>query len=455
MSSVTLSNIDPLQRQSSIQGTVASPLQTLSRPSRTPSTADQFNLSSVDNVSPLSYPKSKINILVCEKVHELGLAEFYREGFNVIDANKYNQQQLIEAIATAHAVCVRSRTKLTADVLRHGKKLLAVGCFCIGTDQTDLVQATSQGTVVFNSPYANTRSVAELVLCELICLSRQIFDRSYELHHLSKWNKVSNNCFEVRGKVLGIVGYGHVGSQLSVLAESLGMHVLFYDIVPKLSLGNAIPCNTLDELLQKSDFVSLHVPATPETENLMGEKQIQTMKKGSYLLNASRGKVVDVKAASAALHSKHLHGAAFDVYPYEPTGANEAFKSDLQQCPNTILTPHIGGSTEEAQAAIGQEVARKIIAYINTGSTLGAVNLPEMNLPQHKNAHRLLNIHKNVPGVLRDVNNILSEYNVVGQMLMTTGDVGYLIADIDKSASKEVKDRIAHLSSNIKTRILY
>lgn len=362
---------------------------------------------------------------------------------------------MIEQIKTVHAVAVRSRTKLTSDILKHARKLLAVGCFCIGTDQTDLLAASKQGIVVFNSPYANTRSVAELVICEAIALARQMFDRSMELHQSGKWNKQSSSCFEVRGKTLGIIGYGHVGSQLSILAESLGMHVKFYDIVPKLSLGNAIAVQTLEELLSTSDFVTLHVPATPDTNSMISTREIQLMKRGSYLINASRGKVVDVGAAANALRSGHLSGGAFDVYPYEPQGNDEPLQSELIGCRNVILTPHIGGSTEEAQAAIGQEVARKIITYINSGSTLGAVNMPEMSLPIHTQSHRILNIHKNQPGVLRDVNNVLAEYNVVGQMLMTAGPVGYLIADIDKSASKEVKERIAQLSSNIKTRILY
>lgn len=286
--------------------------------------------------------------------------------------------------------------------------------------------------MVFNSPYANTRSVAELVLGELIALARQMFDRSMELHTKQFWNKQSSRCYEVRGKTLGIVGYGHVGSQLSVLAEALGMKVIFYDIIPKLSLGNATYVDSLDDLLKQSDFVTLHVPATPDTQNMISTPQLQMMKNGSYLLNASRGHVVDVAAAAKALKDGHLAGAAFDVFPYEPAEAKEPFKSELVGMPNTILTPHIGGSTEEAQAGIGLEVARKIISYINSGATLGAVNLPEMSLQQHRNSHRILNIHKNVPGVLRDVNNVLADYNVVGQMLLTSGSVGYLIADIDK-----------------------
>lgn len=297
-----------------------------------------------------------------------------------------------------HAVGVRSKTKITKELLDGAPRLLCTGCFCIGTDQTDLDYAASLGIPVFNSPYANTRSVAELVIGEMISLARQLTDRTKECH-AGQWSKVSKGCYEVRGKTLGIIGYGHVGSQLSVLAESLGMQVIFYDIAPVLSLGNAKCYKSMNELLAQADFVSLHVPKTPQTVGLIGQAQIKLMKKGSFFVNASRGDVVVVPDVAAALRSGYLAGAAFDVYPKEPSSGEE-FESELRGCPNTILTPHIGGSTEEAQDAIGVDVASKIIAYINQGRSIGAVNFPEIDMRGHAKAHRVLISHRNVPGVL-------------------------------------------------------
>jgi len=288
----------------------------------------------------------------------------------------------------------------------------------------------------------------------MIMLARQAADRSNECHR-GIWNKISSNCYEVRGKTLGIVGYGHVGSQLSVLSEALGMKVVYYDVVPKLPLGNAVSLSSLEALLQQSDFVSLHVPATPETKHLIGEQQLKLMKRGSYLVNASRGQVVDIPPLAEALRTGYLSGAAVDVFPYEPTGKDEPFKSELQGCPNTILTPHIGGSTEEAQLTIGKEVSTKMISYINTGTSVQAVNLPELSLPHNPKTHRILNVHENVPGVLRDINSVVAEYNVVSQMLMTMGPVGYLIVEVDRAVSHEVKKKISKLKTSIKTRILY
>lgn len=402
-----------------------------------------------------SFPKNKIKVLLLEKIHPDAVEMFKKEGFLVDTvAGALNEEELISRIGDVHILGVRSKTMITKRVLAASKKLLCQGCFCIGTDQTDLDAAALNGTVVFNAPFANTRSVAELVLAELIFLARQAGDRSMECHQ-GKWNKVSTRCYEVRGKTLGIIGYGHVGSQLSVLAESLGMSVLFYDILPKLPLGNAKAAASMDAVLANADFVSLHVPATQETERLIAAAQIAKMKKGSYLINASRGNVVDVEDTATALRSSQLGGAAFDVYPDEPADNTDKFKTPLQGCKNVILTPHVGGSTEEAQAAIGREVAAKLIAYVNTGSTQGSVNMPEQQMKMHKGTHRILNIHHNVPGVLKEINAALSDYNVVAQVLMTAGPVGYLMADVDKAVAAEIKKKIAALQPSIKTRVLY
>jgi len=308
---------------------------------------------------------------------------------------------------------------------------------------------------VFNSPYANSRSVAELIIGQIIVLARRLGDKNIEMHK-GTWDKASKNCLEIRGKTLGIVGYGHIGTQLGVLAESLGMHVIFYDIVSKLSLGNTKPVSSLHELLSTSDFVTLHVPKTPETTNMIGEKEIKLMKKGSYLLNASRGSVVVLEALASALHSGHLHGAYVDVYPTEPEENTNKWENILQTCPNVTLTPHIGGSTEEAQRAIGDEVARKLVKYINSGSTYQSVNFPEIELPYGgEDTHRILNVHRNVPGVLKNINTLLGEVNVQGQILRTAGQIGYIIVDVEQEASESVKKAISDLSSSIKTRVLY
>ena len=401
-----------------------------------------------------SFPKKSVRVLLLERISGSAVSLFAREGFQVDSVDKLSDEQLIDRIPHYHALGVRSKTQLTPAVLKAAARLLCVGCFCIGTDQTDLEAAAKQGICVFNAPFANTRSVAELVLAEMIALSRQLADRSAECH-AGKWNKQSSGCYEVRGKTLCIVGYGHVGSQLSVLAEASGLKVHFYDIVPKLALGLAEAKETLDEALSGADFVSLHVPATAQTVNLIAAEQIGRMKKGAYLINAARGQVVDLEAAAAAIKSGQLGGAAVDVFPSEPASGDELFECPLRGLPNVILTPHIGGSTEEAQVAIGQEVASKMIAFINSGASVGSVNLPELSLPPHPTTHRILNIHANVPGVLRDVNHVLAEYNVVAQLLMTMGSVGYLIVDVERGVSAEIKAKIAKLHKSIKTRLLY
>ncbi len=421
----------------------------------TPSSSSSSSSSFGDR--PTSYPKEKIKILLLENVHQAAVEMFSREHFQVEALKKsLPQEVLLEKIQGAHILGIRSKTQITADVLRAGRQLLSVGCFCIGTNQVDLLAANGQGIPVFNAPFSNTRSVAELILCEIIALSRQLGDRSREVH-AGTWKKVSAGCYEVRGKTLGIVGYGHIGSQVGVLAEGLGMHVLFHDIQSKLALGNCQPCESLPDVLQRSDFVTLHVPATAQTHRMIGPEQIALMKKGSFLLNASRGTVVVLEALAEALHSGHVAGAAVDVYPEEPAENSEDFRSVLQGQRNTLLTPHVGGSTAEAQAAIGREVATSLIKFINQGATTGAVNFPEVELPPNPKTHRVLNAHRNVPGVLRDINRAVSDLNanIRSQLLSTDNQIGYLIMDLDQDVSGKVKDALAQLPTSIKTRILY
>lgn len=352
--------------------------------------------------------------------------------------------------------------------MREAKNLLVIGCFCIGTNQVDLEYAAKQGIAVFNSPFANSRSVAELVIAEIITLARQLGDRSNEMHR-GTWNKVSAKCWEVRGKTLGIVGYGHIGSQLSVLAEAMGISVIYYDVVSLMAIGTARQVPTLEALLQEADFVSLHVPETPETKNMLSNKQFEQMKNGSYLINASRGTVVDIPALVKAMRAGKVAGAALDVYPNEPAGNGDYFTSDLNHWAeelrtlnNIILTPHIGGSTEEAQRAIGVEVADALVRYINQGTTLGSVNLPEVNMRSltldEPNHARIIYIHRNVPGVLRRVNEVLGNHNVDKQISDSKGDIAYLLADVSDVKPediKEIRDSLDSLSSRILTRVLY
>lgn len=363
---------------------------------------------------------------------------------------------------------IRSKTQLTEKVLSAAKQLIVIGCFCIGTNQVDLKYAAKRGIAVFNSPFSNSRSVAELVISEIVALARQICDRSMELHQ-GRWNKVSAGCWEVRGKILGIVGYGHIGNQLSVLAEAMGMRVIYYDVVNLMSMGTARQVQSLDQLLQEADFVTLHVPETAETKDLIGARQFELMKKGSYLINASRGTVVDIQALINASASGKLAGAAIDVFPNEPAGNGDYFTNNLNSwtealrgLKNIILTPHIGGSTEEAQSAIGIEVAEALVGYVNQGVTLGAVNLPEVNLRSltldEPNHARVIFIHQNVPGVLGRVNAVFGHHNVDKQMSDSRGDVAYLMADISNVNTDEIKeiyDSLNNLSSSIRTRVLY
>ncbi|KAL4949604.1 hypothetical protein BDW69DRAFT_72073 [Aspergillus filifer] len=410
-----------------------------------------------------------IKVLLLENVNQTGREILSKQGYQVeFLKSSLPEDQLIEKIRDVHVIGIRSKTKLTERVLKEARNLIVIGCFCIGTNQVDLQYAAEHGIAVFNSPFSNSRSVAELVICEIIALARQLGDRSNEMH-TGTWNKVSNKCWEIRGKTLGIIGYGHIGSQLSVLAEAMGMSVVFYDVVNLMELGTARQVSTLEDLLSQADFVTCHVPELPETKNMIGQKQLEFMKDGSYLINASRGTVVDIPALIHAMRSGKIAGAALDVYPNEPAGNGDYFNNDLNQwgtdlraLKNLILTPHIGGSTEEAQRAIGVEVADALVRYVNEGTTLGAVNLPEVTLrsltmdePDHA---RVIYIHHNVPGVLRKVNEILGDHNVDKQMTDSRGDVAYLMADIsnvDNTTIKDLYERLESLSSRIMTRILY
>jgi D-3-phosphoglycerate dehydrogenase / 2-oxoglutarate reductase len=404
-----------------------------------------------------SFPKDKIKVLLLENVHESAHALFASQGFQLETRTKaLSAAELADAISDVHVLGIRSKTQVRGDVLKHGRRLLTLGCFCIGTNQVDLEDANKLGVPVFNAPFSNTRSVAELVIAEIIALSRQLFDRSREVHE-GQWKKIAVGSHEVRGKTVGIVGYGHIGSQVGILAEMIGMRVVFFDVQTKLPLGNNRPVSTLSELLKESDFVTLHVPATPQTDNMIGEQELAAMKPGACLLNISRGTVVKIAALADAIKRKHIGGAAVDVYPEEPESNGEGFTSELRGLPNVILTPHIGGSTEEAQEAIGREVATSIVKYINTGATTGAVNFPQIELPVEPGKHRILNVHKNVPGVLRDINRIVSDLqaNIHSQRLATDANIGYLMMDLDQDVSNDVRKAISELDTNLKTRILY
>jgi len=405
-----------------------------------------------------SAAKSELQAVLFEGIHPSAVEALEQAGYTriVTHAKSLSGDELLAAIADAHFVGVRSRTQLTAEVLQHARRLVAVGCFCIGTNQVDLKEAMRLGVPVFNAPFSNTRSVAELVLAQIIMLMRGIPEKNAVLHR-GGWVKSAADSFEVRGKTLGIIGYGHIGTQIGVLAEQLGMRVIFTDIEAKLPLGNAQAMSSLDALLSAADVVSLHVPETPQTALMIGAAQLATMKPGSHLINASRGSVVDIEALTAVLESRHLHGAAIDVFPIEPQGNDSAFVSPLTRFDNVILTPHIGGSTLEAQVNIGTEVAAKLIRYSSNGSTTSAVNFPEVALPAHTGRSRLLHIHHNVPGVMAHVNERLSEagINIAAQYLSTNEEVGYVVIDVDSAASQVALDELCAVPETIRCRILY
>ena len=404
-----------------------------------------------------SFPKSEIKILLLENVHPVAAETFAAEGFQV-EALKTSlpESELAQRVADAHILGIRSKTQVTPAVIDAGRRLLAVGAFCIGTNQVALAHANQHGVPVFNAPFSNTRSVAEMIIAEVVVLSRHLGDRSREVHD-GRWRKVAAGSHEVRGRTLGIVGYGHIGSQVGVLAEGFGMRVVFYDIVAKLPMGNNRALGSLEEVLEASAFVTLHVPETPQTRHMIGAEQLARMRPGAFLLNASRGTVVVIEDLAAAIQRGHVGGAAVDVYPEEPASNSDGFASALRGLPNVILTPHIGGSTEEAQEAIGREVAAALIKLINAGATSGAVNFPQVELPITRGAHRILNVHKNVPGVLRDINKIVSDIgaNIRAQVLATDPEIGYLIMDLDQDLSQDVKKKIGQLPTSIRTRILF
>ena len=408
-----------------------------------------------------SLDKGKIKILLLEGIHPSAIEAFRRDGYTNLECHPKSipKDQLLGSIRDAYFIGIRSATQLTDAIFANAPRLIGVGCFCIGTNQVDLEAAQQRGIPVFNAPFSNTRSVAELVLAETILLLRGIPHRN-AMAHQGKWVKTAAGSYEVRGKCLGIVGYGHIGTQIGLLAEGLGMQVFYYDIETKLALGNARAMGTLDALLEVADVVTLHVPETPQTNRMMGAQELARMKPGASIINASRGTVVDIDALLAALQSKHLSGAAMDVFPVEPKGAGEEFVSPLRGLDNVLLTPHVGGSTEEAQQNIGTEVAEKLIKYSDNGSTVTAVNFPEVSLPEHPGKHRLLHIHHNQPGVLSGINAVFSEQtiNIAGQYLQTNPQIGYVVIDIETSepeASLEMKRKLDHVPGTIRTRILY
>jgi D-3-phosphoglycerate dehydrogenase len=408
----------------------------------------------------ISFPRQEIRVVLLEGISDTATQRFRDAGYTQVESfpAALSRARLAEELASAHLLGIRSRTELDAELLAGARRLIAIGAFCIGTNQVDLAAAQGLGVPVFNAPYSNTRSVAELVLAETILLLRRIPEKNMGCHR-GAWAKSAEGCHEARGKTLGIVGYGHIGTQLGVLAETLGMRVLFYDIEAKLALGNARPSATLGELLASADVVSLHVPETPLTSGMIGARELARMKPGGLLINASRGTVVDVEALAASLRSKHLAGAAVDVFPKEPQASGDVFQSPLIGLDNVLLTPHVGGSTLEAQANIGFEVAEKLIRYSDNGSTLSAVNFPEVALPAHPGSRRLLHVHENRPGVLSHVNDAISasDANIDAQFLQTLGHVGYVVVDFQASRAdaEALRAAAAAVPGTLRTRLLY
>lgn len=406
-----------------------------------------------------SYPRENIRILLLEGVSHTAVDCFRANGYSNIEYHDKSlpEDQLAKAVQAAHMVGIRSRSHLTAEILNNSRRLIAVGCFCIGTNQVDIGTAEARGIPVFNAPYSNTRSVAELVVAQTVFMMRRIPEKNMSCHH-GGWSKTAEGSYEVRGKTMGIIGYGHIGTQIGVLAEAMGMRVIYYDIEPKLAIGNALPLASLGELLGEADVVSLHVPETPQTQWMIGEPELRKMKRGAMLINASRGTVVVIEALAEALKSGHLSGAAVDVFPKEPKGKDEPFVSPLIGMDNVILTPHIGGSTNEAQESIGLEVATKLVRYSDNGSTLSAVNFPEVTLPEHPNSRRILHIHENHPGILNQINAIFAESstNIDAQYLQTTSSVGYVVIDVccAEAQARDLKDKLASIPGTLRVRLL-
>jgi len=410
------------------------------------------------NTNKTSYPKDKIKILMLENISDAAIKVFKDAGYADIKkiSGALSEEQLINEIKQVHMVGIRSKTQITEKVLQHAEKLQAIGCFCIGTNQVNLQAARKKGIVVFNAPYSNTRSVAELVIGASIILIRKILDKNKAAHE-GQWNKDAKGSFEIRGKTLGIIGYGNIGSQVSILAESLGMKVIFYDNVTKLPLGNASSRKTLKEVVSKADVITLHIPETQQTKNLINKTLLKHFKKGSILINFARGEVVDLDALATSLTGGHLSGAAIDVFPVEPEKNGDPFSSPLQHIPNVLLTPHVGGSTEEAQQNIGEDVSAKLLQYLEMGATTGSHTVPEISLSPQEGTHRILHIHTNVPGVLSEINTTLSEnkINVLGQYLKTNDAIGYVVLDIDKKLSKNAVELLRKVKGSLKVRLLY
>ena len=405
-----------------------------------------------------SYPKDKIKILFLENISDAAIKVFRDAGYTDIKkvGGALTEEQLIEEVKNVHLLGIRSKTQVTEKVIKHAAKLQAIGCFCIGTNQVNLQAARKKGVVVFNAPYSNTRSVAELVIGASIILIRKILDKNAAAHK-GIWQKDAKGSFELRGKTLGIIGYGNIGSQVSVLAEALGMKVLFYDTSTKLPLGNAESRKSIKDVVSQSDIITLHVPETGQTKNLINKPLLKHFKKGAILINYARGEVVDLEALKSSLLDGLISGAAIDVFPVEPEKNGDVFSSPLQNIPNVLLSPHVGGSTEEAQFNIGEDVSAKLLQYLEMGATYGSHTVPEINLPPQEGTHRILHIHANVPGVLSEINSTLSEHkiNILGQYLKTNDEIGYVVLDIDKKLSKNAVDLLKQVKGSIKVRLLY
>lgn len=412
----------------------------------------------MQQAAPTSYPRKKIKVLLLENISDAAVREFGAGGYFGVEriGGALSEEQLKKAVRGVHLLGIRSKTKITRSVLDSADKLLAIGCYCIGVNQVDLKAATEKGIAVFNAPHANTRSVAELIIGLCVMLIRKIPDKNAAAHR-GEWLKDASGCFELRGKTLGIIGYGNIGSQVSALAEAMGMNVIFYDIAAKLPLGNAKQVSELKDLLKRSNIVTLHVPSTPATRNMIDAGAIRSMRKGSFLINYSRGDVVDLAAAANAIRSGKLAGAALDVFPEEPEKSGDRFQCELQGLPNVILTPHIGGSTEEAQASIGLDVTSKLIKYLDFGTSEGSHTVPPVTLPPQAGTHRILHIHRNVPGVLGKINSRLSRsgINIVGQYLNTNPEIGYVILDVEAGISKEAFELLKDIPETVKTRMVY
>ena len=410
------------------------------------------------DIAKTSYPKEKIKVLLLENISEITVRNFTRQGYTQVQrlGKAYSEKELIDAVKQVHILGIRSKSHVSQAVLKAATRLQAIGCFCIGVNQVDLKEATNQGIAVFNAPYSNTRSVAELVIGSAIMLIRRIPDKSVAAHKGS-WMKEASGSYELRGKTLGIIGYGNIGSQVSVLAESLGMKVIFYDVETRLPLGNATDMRTLKDVLGKSDVVTLHVPETPQTKNLINKNNLKQFKKGSIIINYARGTVMDLSAVRNAILDGHIAGAAVDVFPLEPEKNGDHFETPLQGLPNVILTPHIGGSTEEAQQNIGEDVSNKLLNYLEKGITLGSHTIPALSLPPQAGSHRILHIHKNVPGVLSQINGELSRHsiNILGQYLKTNEEIGYVVVDVDHKLSMHATQLLKEVPHTLKVRLLY